>query len=41
VFAALPPCVEIPPALGPVKPKRLAKAFAVVFSMTVRAGETS
>jgi hypothetical protein len=41
VFAALPPCVEIPPAWGPVKPKRPAKAFAVVFSMTVRAGETS
>jgi hypothetical protein len=40
VFDALPPWVEIPPARGPLKPKRFAKVFAVHFSITVRAGET-
>ena len=36
----LPPCAVKPPARGPVKPNRLAKARAVCFSMTVRAGDT-
>jgi len=40
VFEALPPCCEIPPACGPVKPKRFAKVFAVVYSINERAGET-
>lgn len=37
---ALPPGCEMPPACGPVKPKRAAKARAVVFSIRVRTGET-
>ena len=40
VLAAEPPWTEIPPAWGPVRPKRLARARVVVFSMMVRAGET-
>jgi hypothetical protein len=40
VLEALPPWVDIPPACGPLKPKRLAKVLAVIFSMTERAGET-
>jgi hypothetical protein len=40
VFEALPPCVDIPPAWEPVKPKRLAKVWVIFFSITVRAGET-
>jgi hypothetical protein len=36
----LPPWQVMPPARGPVKPKRLARVRAVCFSMTVRAGET-
>lgn len=33
-------CVEIPPAWGLLKPKRLASALVVVFSITESAGET-
>lgn len=40
VFEELPPCVTIPPARGPLNPNRFAKVLAVVFSITVRAGET-
>lgn len=40
VFEALPPWVDIPPAWGPLNPKMLAKAHAVVFSITERAGDT-
>ena len=40
VFEALPPCVEIPPACGLVKPKSFASALVVVFSITESAGET-
>jgi hypothetical protein len=37
---ALPPGWEIPPPWVPLKPKRVARAFEVCFSIKVRAGET-
>lgn len=40
VLEALPPWVEIPPAWAAEKPNLLARAREVVFSITVRAGET-
>ena len=40
VFDAEPPWTDIPPAWGPESPNKCARAFDVVFSMTVRAGET-
>lgn len=39
-FDPLPPGHDMPPACGPSKLNRLAKALVVVFSMTVKAGET-
>lgn len=40
VLEAEPPWTDIPPAWAPVRPKRLARARVVVFSIMVRAGET-
>ena len=40
VLEAEPPGTEIPPAWGPLRPNRLARAREVVFSIRVRAGET-
>ena len=41
VFETEPPCTEIPPAWGPLRPKRLARVRVVCFSMMVSAGDTS
>ena len=41
VFELEPPCTEMPPAWGPLRPKRLARARVVCFSIMVRAGDTS